>query len=62
MDADRTWRSLQYGDKRLTPLGGVLCDSGPGFIRAQNIRFGRLRLDDLAFVNPPDKSEGKGSG
>lgn len=33
-------------------------DSGPGFIRAQNIRFGRLRLDDLAFVNPPSNSEG----
>jgi type I restriction enzyme S subunit len=32
--------------------------SGPGFVRAQNIRFGKLRLDDLAFVNPPTKSEG----
>jgi type I restriction enzyme S subunit len=32
--------------------------SGHGFIRAQNIRFGKLRLDDLAFVNPPPKSEG----
>jgi type I restriction enzyme S subunit len=32
--------------------------SGPGFIRAQNIRFGKLRLDDLAFVNPPANSEG----
>jgi type I restriction enzyme S subunit len=32
--------------------------SGPGFIRAQNIRFGKLRLDDLAFVNPPLNSEG----
>ena len=32
--------------------------SGPGFIRAQNIRFGKLRLDDLAFVNPPSNSEG----
>jgi type I restriction enzyme, S subunit len=32
--------------------------SGPGFIRAQNIRFGKLRLDDLAFVNPPTNSEG----
>lgn len=32
--------------------------SGPGFIRAQNIRFGKLRLDDLAFVNPPSHSEG----
>lgn len=33
-------------------------DSGPGFVRAQNIRFGRMRLDDLAFVNPPSNSEG----
>jgi type I restriction enzyme, S subunit len=32
--------------------------SGPGFIRAQNIRFGKLCLDDLAFVNPPSNSEG----
>ncbi|KQV30605.1 hypothetical protein ASC97_20595 [Rhizobium sp. Root1203] len=32
--------------------------SGPGFIRAQNIRFGRMRLDDLAFVQPPSNSEG----
>ena len=28
------------------------------FIRAQNIRFGKLRLEDLAFVNPPSNSEG----
>lgn len=34
-------------------------DSGPKFVRAQNIRFGCLRLDDLACVNPPAKSEGK---
>jgi type I restriction enzyme S subunit len=33
-------------------------ESGPKFIRAQNIRFGRLRLNDLACVNPPKKSEG----
>jgi type I restriction enzyme S subunit len=33
-------------------------DSGPRFIRAQNIRFGKLRLDDLACVNPPPNSEG----
>lgn len=33
-------------------------DSGPKFIRAQNIRFGRLRLDDLACVSPPARSEG----
>ncbi len=33
-------------------------DSGPAFIRAQNVRFGTLKLDDLAFVNPPSNSEG----
>ncbi len=38
--------------------GEFYADSGPGFIRAQNIRFGRLRLDGLACVNPPAKSEG----
>lgn len=32
--------------------------SGPRFIRAQNIRFGKLKLDDLACVNPPANSEG----
>jgi type I restriction enzyme S subunit len=34
-------------------------NSGPKFIRAQNIRFGRLRVNDLACVNPPANSEGK---
>ena len=33
-------------------------DQGPRFIRAQNIRFGQLKLDDLASVNPPRSSEG----
>ena len=28
------------------------------FIRAQNIGFGKLRLDNLACVNPPNRSEG----
>jgi type I restriction enzyme, S subunit len=32
--------------------------SGPKFIRAQNIRFGKLLLDDLACVNPPKNGEG----
>lgn len=32
--------------------------SSPKFIRVQNIRFGKLRLDDLACVNPPKQSEG----
>lgn len=38
--------------------GEFYAESGPGFIRAQNIRFGKLRLDGLACVNPPTKSEG----
>ncbi|MDB5579425.1 MAG: hsdS [Bradyrhizobium sp.] len=38
--------------------GEFYATSGPSFIRAQNIRFGKLRFDDLAFVNPPRKSEG----
>ncbi len=33
-------------------------ESGPKFIRAQNIRFGKLLLDDLACVNPPKNGEG----
>ena len=38
--------------------GEFYAESGPGFIRAQNIRFGKLKLDDLAFVKPPTNSEG----
>ncbi|GAO77732.1 restriction endonuclease subunit S [Sphingopyxis sp. C-1] len=38
--------------------GEYYAESGPGFIRAQNIRFGEMRLDGLACVNPPAKSEG----
>jgi len=33
-------------------------NTGPKFIRAQNIRFGRLQLDDLACVSLPKKAEG----
>jgi type I restriction enzyme, S subunit len=33
-------------------------ETGPKFIRAQNIRFGRLRLEDLACVSLPKKTEG----
>jgi len=33
-------------------------DTGPKFIRAQNIRFGRLRLEELACVSLPQKTEG----
>jgi type I restriction enzyme S subunit len=38
--------------------GEFYSSSGPGFLRAQNIRFGKLRLDDLACVTPPSNSEG----
>jgi type I restriction enzyme S subunit len=33
-------------------------ETGAGFIRAQNIRFGQLKLDDLAYVKLPPNSEG----
>ena len=33
-------------------------NTGPKFIRAQNIRFGRLQLEDLACVNLPKRTEG----
>lgn len=33
--------------------------SGSAFIRAQNIRFGLLKLDDLAHVTLPERHEGK---
>jgi type I restriction enzyme, S subunit len=33
-------------------------ESGPRFLRAQNIRFGRMRLDDIACVTPPATTEG----
>jgi len=32
--------------------------SGASFLRAQNVRFGLLRLDDLAHVTPPNGREG----
>jgi type I restriction enzyme S subunit len=34
-------------------------ETGSAFIRAQNIRFGQLRLDDLAHVTLPERHEGK---
>jgi type I restriction enzyme, S subunit len=32
--------------------------TGPTFLRAQNVRFGRLRIDELAHVRPPEGREG----
>lgn len=34
-------------------------DSGPRFVRAQNINTDELRLDDVAHVNPPETAEGR---
>ena len=58
------WQSVRMGEVcNLVTSGSrgwaaFYAKSGPKFLRAQNIRFGRLRLDGLACVNPPAKSEG----
>lgn len=58
------WQAVRLGDVcNLVTSGSrgwaeFYAESGPKFVRAQNIRFGRLRLDPLACVNPPARSEG----
>ena len=60
----KTWKPVAFGRLCNIVTSGsrgwaeYYAESGPKFIRAQNIRFGKLRLDDLACVNPPKKSEG----
>jgi len=60
----RQWTPIALGEAcNLVTSGSrgwaeFYADSGPGFVRSQNIRFGKLKLDDLAFVNPPSNSEG----
>jgi type I restriction enzyme S subunit len=59
-----TWLPIALGDvcnlvtSGSRGWGEFYAETGPGFVRAQNIRFGKLRLDGLACVNPPAKSEG----
>lgn len=59
-----TWRTVALGDIcRLVTSGSrgwaeYYSASGAKFIRAQNIRFGTLRLDNLAHVTPPATAEG----
>ena len=59
-----SWKVIALGDACKTVTSGsrgwaqYYANSGPGFIRAQNIRFGTLRLDGLASVSPPPNSEG----
>ena len=58
------WEQVSFSDVSNQVTSGsrgwaeYYSDSGPKFIRAQNIRFGKLRLDDLACVNPPKRTEG----
>jgi type I restriction enzyme, S subunit len=60
----KSWESIRFGRLCNIVTSGsrgwaeYYSESGPKFIRAQNIRFGKLRLGDLACVNPPKKSEG----
>lgn len=59
-----SWDVIALGDACSLVTSGsrgwaeFYADSGPLFVRAQNIRFGRLILDQIAFVNPPIKAEG----
>ncbi|MBP6582607.1 MAG: restriction endonuclease subunit S [Chromatiaceae bacterium] len=59
------WRAIRFDDVCNLVTSGArgwaeyYADSGPKFVRAQNIRFGRLRLDDLACVRPPANNDGK---
>ncbi|MBX3302270.1 MAG: restriction endonuclease subunit S [Nitrospira sp.] len=63
-DCPMNWVAVDFNDGcNLVTSGSrgwaeFYSDSGPKFIRAQNIRFGRLRLDDLACVRLPKKAEG----
>ena len=58
------WQAVHLGDVcNLVTSGSrgwaeFYAESGPKFLRAQNIRFGRLRLEELACVTPPAQSEG----
>ncbi|MCW2306713.1 restriction endonuclease subunit S [Rhodobium gokarnense] len=58
------WKGIALGDLLNFVTSGsrgwseYYADSGPFFIRAQNIRFGQLLLDNLAHVQPPSNSEG----
>lgn len=63
-DCPMNWQVVDFSDVcNLVTSGSrgwaeFYSDTGPKFIRAQNIRFGRLRLDDLACVSLPKKAEG----
>jgi type I restriction enzyme S subunit len=58
------WKTIALGDMLDFVTSGsrgwseYYAETGPFFIRAQNIRFGQLLLDNLAHVQPPTNSEG----
>lgn len=60
----RHWLAVHLGEVCNVVTSGsrgwaaFYADDGPKFVRAQNIRFGRMRLDNVARVNPPAKNEG----
>lgn len=63
-ESPKGWESVNFGQLCNMITSGsrgwaeYYSESGPKFLRAQNIRFGKLRLDDLACVTPPKNGEG----
>jgi len=63
-DTATEWESTTVGDLCEFVTSGsrgwaeYYSPSGASFLRAQNVRFGCLRLDDLAHVSPPKGREG----
>jgi type I restriction enzyme S subunit len=61
----KTWEWCRYGSLCEYITSGsrgwqqYYADSGALFIRAQNIKTDKINLEDEAFVNLPNKSEGK---
>jgi type I restriction enzyme S subunit len=63
-DRPMNWQSVNFSEVcNLVTSGSrgwaeFYSEAGPKFIRAQNIRFGRLQLDNLPHVSLPKKAEG----
>lgn len=59
------WTTVELGDVTNIITSGsrgwaeFYSETGPKFIRAQNIRFGELLTTDLACVTPPRKNDGQ---
>jgi type I restriction enzyme, S subunit len=63
-DCPVSWEKINFSDVcNLVTSGSrgwaeYYSNTGSKFIRAQNIRFGKLKLDDIAHVKLPKKTEG----